>query len=685
MASHRGVWLPLVDEPIGTIVAQIQRRASRRSPGWWTRRASCSPFARSPTSASASCSAACSSSTTSSPTRARDWAEQLLQRARSTTAEVVRRGRRGRPGDRRRPRVCGRLPVGPSEAERARFAEFAKQPPERGLIAQTGAFSQRRRSLLIMRGRWGSGSRASVLLGGSPRARSPARRGAGGAGSTAGASARAFAIRVVVPGQAGAESGSISCAARPRRLRPELRLPGRRLGRHDRLADAPRPRATRAPRRAASASSEVQSLILFGGEITPTLVKGAATRARRRAAPRSGDFSGAGDLVADGARRGRAGRPNGRIALGRLGLPHDPRAGHRHELRRRRRAGLPRLRHRARRPPDRAARRPPGRLGDPGRLRGGERAGQRRAAAQAGRARAGGQAARAREAEADAGRAGADHARQVTPLLRKARRPPAAADGGRLRLPGLRPVVVRRQLRRVPRRRLRQLAPRRRHLRARSARRSSPAPTGIVFSVGWNDVGGNRLWLRDSPGQRVLLRAPLRLLAAGAERGTSRRARCSASSATPATPQGTPTHLHFEVHPTVAALHGLRRRGRPDAVPGRLAAPPGRALLGRRELGRQTGIADPAPKPAAILLQVSDISEASGLEPGSLQRAMSARAPWAPRTRWPSRSACGATGRLGLSGSASCRCRTSRRSRTPRPRRRSCPSASGGSQGRSAG
>ena len=34
--------------------------------------------------------------------------------------------------------------------------------------------------------------------------------GAGGAGSTAGASARAVAIRVVVPGQTGAEAGAIS-------------------------------------------------------------------------------------------------------------------------------------------------------------------------------------------------------------------------------------------------------------------------------------------------------------------------------------------------------------------------------------------------------------------------------------------------------------------------------------------
>jgi hypothetical protein len=38
-------------------------------------------------------------------------------------------------------------------------------------------------------------------------------------------------------------------------------------------------------------------------------------------------------------------------------------------------------------------------------------------------------------------------------------------------------------------------------------------------------------------------------------------------------------------------------------------------------------VATPAPKPAAILLQVSDISEASGLDPGSLQRAIAPRVP----------------------------------------------------------
>ena len=33
-------------------------------------------------------------------------------------------------------------------------------------------------------------------------------------------------------------------------------------------------------------------------------------------------------------------------------------------------------------------------------------------------------------------------------------------------------------------------------------------------------------------------------------------------------------------------------------------------------------VTNPAPRPGAILLQVSDISEASGLDPGSLQRAI---------------------------------------------------------------
>ena len=44
---------------------------------------------------------------------------------------------------------------------------------------------------------------------------------------------------------------------------------------------------------------------------------------------------------------------------------------------------------------------------------------------------------------------------------------------------------------------------------------------GTVHSIGFIPIGGYRLWLRDDAGQRVLLRASLRVLAAGC-RGEAR-------------------------------------------------------------------------------------------------------------------------------------------------------------------
>ena len=41
---------------------------------------------------------------------------------------------------------------------------------------------------------------------------------------------------------------------------------------------------------------------------------------------------------------------------------------------------------------------------------------------------------------------------------------------------------------------------------------------GTLFSVGWNDIGGWRLWLRDLSRERVLLRPPLGVLAARRQR-----------------------------------------------------------------------------------------------------------------------------------------------------------------------
>jgi murein DD-endopeptidase MepM/ murein hydrolase activator NlpD len=148
---------------------------------------------------------------------------------------------------------------------------------------------------------------------------------------------------------------------------------------------------------------------------------------------------------------------------------------------------------------------------------------------------------------------------------------------------------------------------------------------GIVFSIGWNDVGGNRLWLRDQEGNEFYY-AHLSAFTPLAKNGRVVKAGdVLGFVGNTGDAQGTPTHLHFEVHPFSLLFMGYDGAVNPtpylDAwrhlqdvrfsnVAGWLA---------------QTGISDPAPKPAAILLQVSDISEASGLDPGSLRRAMARR------------------------------------------------------------
>jgi hypothetical protein len=99
--------------------------------------------------------------------------------------------------------------------------------------------------------------------------------GAGSAGSTAGASARAVAIRVVVPGQAGAEAGSISSPPYPAAFGPSFAYPadGSAVSTGSISASASSDSGSSG---VATATSQVQSLSLFGGEITAEAVKGAA-------------------------------------------------------------------------------------------------------------------------------------------------------------------------------------------------------------------------------------------------------------------------------------------------------------------------------------------------------------------------------------------------------------------------
>jgi murein DD-endopeptidase MepM/ murein hydrolase activator NlpD len=143
---------------------------------------------------------------------------------------------------------------------------------------------------------------------------------------------------------------------------------------------------------------------------------------------------------------------------------------------------------------------------------------------------------------------------------------------------------------------------------------------GTVFSVGWNKVGGWRLWLRDDRGweyyyAHLSAYSPLAVNGAVVNAGDVLGFVGDTGDA-----QGTPFHLHFEVHPV--ELLGLGYDGAVD---------PTKYLDAWRHLqdvrfDAATGWLPPnavrAPKAGAILLQSSDISSASGLDPASLRRAM---------------------------------------------------------------
>ena len=144
---------------------------------------------------------------------------------------------------------------------------------------------------------------------------------------------------------------------------------------------------------------------------------------------------------------------------------------------------------------------------------------------------------------------------------------------------------------------------------------------GTVFSVGWNKIGGNRLWLRDGQGN-LFYYAHLSAFTPLAVNGNSVNAGdVLGFVGNTGDAQGTPTHLHFEIHPV--GLIGLGYDGAVNPTTYLLAwkhlqdvsFAGGDAWAPLHSIGN-------APKPGAILLTASDISSADGLVPGSLERAV---------------------------------------------------------------
>ena len=144
---------------------------------------------------------------------------------------------------------------------------------------------------------------------------------------------------------------------------------------------------------------------------------------------------------------------------------------------------------------------------------------------------------------------------------------------------------------------------------------------GTVFSVGWNEIGGNRLWLRDAQGNEFYF-AHLSAFSPLARNGAHVKAgEVLGFVGNTGDAEGTPYHLHFEIHPV--SLLNLGYDGAVDPTAYLIAWKHLQDVRFTAVAGWVPNVAPStaAPKPGAILLQVSDISQASGLDPGSLRRA----------------------------------------------------------------
>jgi murein DD-endopeptidase MepM/ murein hydrolase activator NlpD len=145
---------------------------------------------------------------------------------------------------------------------------------------------------------------------------------------------------------------------------------------------------------------------------------------------------------------------------------------------------------------------------------------------------------------------------------------------------------------------------------------------GIVFSVGWNKIGGNRLWVLDKQGNQFYY-AHLSAFSTAAVNGAHVKAgQVIGFMGNTGDAEGTPYHLHFEVHP-VSFLY-LGYDGAVDPTPYLDAWSHQQDLPFPIAGGWAPAIpgGPAAPEPGAILLGMNDISTADGLDPASLQRAL---------------------------------------------------------------
>ena len=160
---------------------------------------------------------------------------------------------------------------------------------------------------------------------------------------------------------------------------------------------------------------------------------------------------------------------------------------------------------------------------------------------------------------------------------------------------------------------------------ASSASRSSRWPTARSSRSAGTTLGGNRLWLRDRQGNAFYyahLSAFSTLVFNGAH---VRAGQVVGFMGNTGDAEGDADAPPLRGAPRLDALPRLRRRRRPDAVPRRRPAASSGCRSPCRPAGRPSATgSNAAPQPGAVLLSVSDISTADGLDPDSLRRAIEA-------------------------------------------------------------
>jgi murein DD-endopeptidase MepM/ murein hydrolase activator NlpD len=150
---------------------------------------------------------------------------------------------------------------------------------------------------------------------------------------------------------------------------------------------------------------------------------------------------------------------------------------------------------------------------------------------------------------------------------------------------------------------------------------------GTLFSVGWNDIGGWRLWLRDTAGNEFYY-AHLSAFSPIARDGQRVQAGdVIGFLGDTGDAEGGIPHLHFEIHPVELLYLGYD--GVVAPYPYLVAWQRAQDISfaeGRTYAGAASGLPIVGAQAGAVLLEASDISRTSGLVPGALERAVAASA-----------------------------------------------------------